>query len=194
MPSHDHPEAENLGWSLTSSQMAYESKMVRLREDSLEVPGAGERKFAYMLRGAAVIIVPVTAEQEMILVRQYRYPVDEFCYEVPAGTALDVKDKSLEEVAAKELKEEIGATFQTLERIGSFYSNNAMMDEECHVFLALGVKRPDAPQPEPMEKIEIHQMPIGKAMHLVRSGQMKTGPSALAVLLCETRLKELGLA
>ena len=53
--------------------------------------------------------------------------------------ARDAGDRSLEEVAAKELCEEVGGTFRTLERIGCFYSNSSLSDEECHVFLAFGV-------------------------------------------------------
>jgi ADP-ribose pyrophosphatase len=183
------PEAEKLGWRLLETQRPYESQMVQLREDRLEIPGTAEKRYAYLERGHAVVVVPVTNQGEVVLLWQYRYPVDQFCLEVPAGTARDVEGMPLDEVVAKELQEEIGATFEQLEAIGTFHSNNALSDEECHVFLATGVVMTQRPDPEPMEKIEMRLTPVRLALEKARSGQMKTGPSALALLMCEPRLR-----
>jgi ADP-ribose pyrophosphatase len=188
----DHPKAAELGWKLRSSRTGYENEILRLREDHFEVPGSGGKTYAYVERGPAVIIVPVTAKGEIILLRQYRYPVDEYCLEVPAGTARDAGDLSLEEVAAKELKEEIGATYSRMESVGSFFSNNALSDESCHVFVAFDVVLAQRPEPEATEEIEAFPVPAGEAIARVRRGEMKTGPAALAMLLCEPKLRERG--
>ena len=166
--------------------------MMILREDRLALTGGEEMTYAYLERGPAVIVVPVTPRGDMVLIRQYRYPVDEYCLEVPAGTARDAGDLSLQEVAAKELCEEIGARCERLERIGSFYSNSSMLDEECHIFFGSGVVLAREPEPEPSEKIEIIVKPAKEALELARSGKMKTGPAALAVLLAHPHLARLG--
>jgi len=193
MTREERPEAAKLGWKLQRSDTRFENKVLRLREDQLEVPKKGQTAFAYAVKGAAVIIVPVTADGQMVLLRQFRYPVDEWCLEVPAGTTRDTGDTPLEEVAAKELKEEIGATFERLEKVGSFFSNSSLSDEECHVFLALGTTLSEKPKPEPMESIEILLTPLAEAVAMVRQGRMKTGPSALAVLLSDEKLRAHGI-
>jgi ADP-ribose pyrophosphatase len=125
-------------------------------------------------------------------VRQYRYPVDEWCWEVPAGGSHDTGDATLEEVVRKEMEEEIGAICEKVEYIDFFYSANSMSDEKCHVFLALGVELKHKPDTEETENIKMHPLPAPEVMQLARSGQVKTGPCALALFLCEDALRKHG--
>ena len=186
-----HSAARKLGWKTSNSEVRFENKILRLKEDTLSLPKKGEMKYAWIERGPAVIIVPVTDDGKMILVRQFRYVVDDHCLEVPAGTSGDVEGLPMEELVAKELKEEIGASFRKIERIGDFYSNSSMSDEVCHVFLVTGVKLTAEPEREPAEEMETLVVPVEEALELARSGKMKTGPSALAVLLAEPRVRAL---
>jgi ADP-ribose pyrophosphatase len=136
-----------------------------------------------------VIIVPVSQEGEIILLNQYRYPVDDWCLEVPAGGTHDANGASLEEVARKELREEIGGTAESLRYVTFFYSANAFSDEKCHVFLAQGVEISQEPDREQSESIRMQRLPAGEVFELARRGEMKTAPCALAVLLCEPLLR-----
>src|SRR4051812_47324402 len=106
----DKPNGAAAGWRLLQSQLPFENEMCRVREDQIELRGGDTIDYAYLKRAEAVTIVPVTTKGEIVLVKQYRYPVDEWCLEVPAGGTHDTGSKSLEEVARKELREEIGAT------------------------------------------------------------------------------------
>src|SRR4051794_38193225 len=91
---------ENSRWRLSDSTVHFENKIMRLKEDSVELPSNGRMDYAYIERGPAVIIVPVTRYGEIVLIRQFRYPVGDHCLEVPAGTARDTEGMSLEDVAA----------------------------------------------------------------------------------------------
>ncbi len=159
-----------------------------MRRDAVRIDGE-DTFYSYMERAEAVIIVPVTPEGEIILLRQYRYPVDEWCWEVPAGGTHDTGDDALQDVARKELKEEIGATDAKLEYISWFFSSNSSCDEKCHVFLATEVLCEAEPDTEAAETIEIHRKPLSEVLRMARAGEMQTGPCALAVLLCEERLR-----
>lgn len=165
---------------------------MRVRQDRVEVEGKGETIYAYAERAESVIIIPVTKDKEVVLVRQYRYPVDEWCLEVPAGGTHDTGNASLDDVVRKELKEEIGATDGRLEHVTFFYPSNSMSNEKCHVYLALDVELSQEPKTEETESIEMQIVPVAEALHLARTGQIKTGPCALALLLCEERLKQHG--
>jgi 8-oxo-dGTP pyrophosphatase MutT (NUDIX family) len=180
-------------WTVSQSATRFENKTMRLREDAVLLPNGQEMQYALVERGPAVIIVPITAAGEMVLIRQYRHPVRERCLEVPAGTARDAAGMSLEKVAEKELKEEVGGTWKAVRRIGSFFSNSSMTDEECHVFLATGVKLEEPPQREPGEDVKTLVVPLADAIGMVERGEMKTGPAALAVLLCVPQLRAMGL-
>ena len=189
----DKIEGARIGWRLLESRPAFESPVNRLRVDQLDIRGRGRIQYSYLERGESVIIVPVTADGRMALIRQYRYPVDRFCYELPAGCCRDTSSLGLEEVARKELLEEIGGTAGTLEYVTWYYSSSSLSDEVCHIFLALDVRLDQDAAPEPGEHIETLLVSASEAMALVRRGEMRTGTCALAILHCEERLRARGL-
>jgi ADP-ribose pyrophosphatase len=193
MSSETRSAARNAGWEVQSSTVVYENKMVLVREDCIRLPAGKEMGYAYVERGDAVIIVPITTDGQIILVRQFRYPVDDRCLEVPAGSARDTNALTLEQVAAKELEEEVGATCDHLEHVGAFYSNPSLSDEKCHVYIAHGAVIAQRPDREPSESLETELMPAAEAFARVQRGEMKTGPTALAVFLAAPRLRDLGV-
>jgi ADP-ribose pyrophosphatase len=190
--SREKPEGGRSGWKLLGSETRFENEIFRVREDEVELEGGKKIKYSYAERDEAVIIVPITDAGEMVLLKQYRYPVDEWCLEVPAGGTHDTGDASLEEVVRKELREEIGATAKSLTYVDFFYSANSLTDEKCHVFLAEGVELSREQKTEASETIQVQLVPVEKAIELARTGAMKTAPCALAVLLCEARLRSCG--
>jgi len=104
-----------------------------------------------------------------------------------------ITDLSLEEVAAKDLCEEVGATYERILPVSSFFSNSALTDEECHVFLALGVQLAHAPQPDAAEEIELIVKPAREVLQIARAGGMKTAPTTLALFMAEPMLRQFGL-
>jgi len=127
-----------------------------------------------------------------VTVRQFRYPVDEWCLEVPAGGTHDTGDQPLEDVVRKELREEIGATCGALTQVGSFYTAPSSSTERCHVFLAENVDVVREPDTEPSEEIEVRLFPADEVVEMARTGKMKDSPCTLAVLWCEPLLRERG--
>ena len=168
----DKPEAAKIGWRLLETTYPYEGKTSRLRCDKLELPKQKESRYEYLERAEAVIVVPVTATGEIVLIRQYRYPVDAWILETPAGGCHDTGDASLEEVVRKELHEEIGADVEAVEKVGSFYSSPAFADERCHVFLAWGTQLRKQPERESTEKIETELVPAHEAIRRARAGSV----------------------
>ncbi len=188
----DKPIGAKAGWRLRKSKVRFENKVFALREDKIELPGGKRKRFAYLERTDAVIIVPITAHGEMVLINQYRYSVDEWCLEVPAGGTHDKPNESLAGVARDELREEVGGVCQKLTYVDYLFSASSLTDEKCHVFLAEGVELSEEPEKEATEKIEVKLMPLKEALALVHAGRMKDGQCALAILLCEPLLRQRG--
>jgi len=186
------PNGARAGWKVLASETQFENEIFRLREDEVELEGGKKMKYAYLERDQAVVIVPITSAGEMVMLKQYRYAVDDSCLEVPAGGTHDTGGASLEEVVHKELREEVGATAEKLTYVDFFYSADSLTDEKCHVFLAEGVKLSKEQKTEPSETIDLQLVPVAQAIQMARSGAMKTAQSALAVLLCEPRLRNFG--
>lgn len=189
--NQNKPNAPRAGWKTLATARPYETEVCTLREDETEVHGKVSR-YAYLERAEAVIVVPITRAGEIVTLLQYRYPVDEWCLEVPAGGTHDVGDLSLEEVVRKELHEEAGATAGKLTYVNFFFTAAALTDEKCHVYLAEDVDLTAKPDREATETIQSKLMPAADALNLARNGEVKSAPCALALLLCEPLLRELG--
>ena len=188
----DKPEGARLGWRVLDTQYPMTTPFMRVRQDRIRIAEKGDVTYTYEERADAVGVVPVTADGTILLIRQYRYPVDEWCLEIPAGGTRDHIGLTPEAVAHIELAEETGATCAAMLHVGSFFVACASRRQRFHVFLALDVECSAAGHPELTEQIEVCPMPAHEALHLARTGQMPEGQSALSLLLCEAVLRERG--
>lgn len=188
----DKPEGTRLGWHVLDTHYPLMTPFMRVRQDRVSIAGKGEVIYTYEERADAVGVVPVTADGTILLIRQYRYPIDAWCLEIPAGGTRDHGGLTLEAVARIELAQETGATCTEMAYVGFFYVAVSSRRQRFHVFLALDIERPTASQPEMTEQIELFPMPAREALHLARTGQMPEGQSALSLLLCEDLLRQHG--
>jgi len=187
--SNDKPQGQHIGWLCLDTDYPFTYRMFRIRRDKVRLPIGRETDFAYMESRGAVWIVPVTDEGQIVLIRQYRYAVDDWVWEVPAGGKHDHVGSD-EELARRELSEEVGATCRSLAYVGWFYGAVSISTTRCDVFLALGVQLGGSPHREPGEIIEVHPVPVDEALKMARSGLIKDSKSALALLMCEPYLME----
>ena len=168
-----------------SSRIAWSCPWYRVRQDDIITPDGRPGVYNVVEKDDAVWIVPVTAEGEVLMVYQYRYTIDEWCGEVPAGSVKP--GQSAEEAARAELREEVGGLGGQLDYIGRFFLANGICNEVGHIFLATGVATGETHH-EAAEVMHVHRVPVAKALAMARAGEITDGPSALALLLCADRL------
>lgn len=130
----------------------------------------------------ASAVLPLTAEGEVVLVRQEREAVGERLLEIPAGL-LDVEGESPEDTARRELEEETGYRAGSIESLGRIHTSPGFVDEVCHLFLARDCSR----RGDPEEEIEVVTMPIGEAMAMVDRGEITDSKTVAALLLAARR-------
>lgn len=188
----DKPIGRGLGWRVVETRYPFATPWIQLRQDEVAIQGRPPITYTYLHQAPAVYVVPVTTAGQVVLIRQYRYPVDAWCLEVPAGGSGDRLGMPLREVARRELREEIGATCGPIEPVALFYGANAHSDQESHVFLALKVELGAKQTLEATEQIEIRPVSTREALAMARTGQISDGSSALALLLCEDLLHRYG--
>ncbi|MCP4538001.1 MAG: NUDIX hydrolase [Chloroflexi bacterium] len=187
MSETSKPNAVPFGWKRLATDYPYTYHMFRIRRDQVRWPDDHVAPYAYIQSKGAVWIVPVTVDGQVILIRQFRYTVDDWCWEVPAGGMHDFEGSPLE-LAKRELDEEIGGESDDWLHVGSFRPGVSIMDQICHIVLARDVRLDREPHREPGEIIEIHPMSIERALEMARSNEMIDGHSALALLRCEPYL------
>jgi ADP-ribose pyrophosphatase len=91
-------------------------------------------------------------------------------------------------VACRELLEEVGGRAAELRYVGQFYTSNGISNEVAYVYFATGVELGDTRR-EPTELMEIRLVSVEEALHMAREGDIADGPSALALLWCESLLQ-----
>jgi ADP-ribose pyrophosphatase len=104
---------------------------------------------------------------------------------VPAGGLSD--SLTPEEVARRELLEEVGGMASELRYVGRFYTSNGISNEVAYVYLAIGVELGETHH-EATELMEVRLVAVQEALRMAREGEISDGPSALALLWCEPLL------
>ena len=183
----DKVNGRALGWQRLRTTYPYSFRMFRVREDLVRWPDKHVAPYTYIEAVDAVWIVPVMADGRVVLIRQFRYVLDDWCWEVPAGGFHDFEGTPLE-LARQELAEEVGGESDDWLYVGSFRPGVSILDEICHIVLARNVRLSQEPHREAGEIIEIHPVPIPRALEMARSGEVVDGHSALALLRCEPYL------
>jgi len=116
-----------------------------------------------------VNVVALTADDRVVLIRQYRHGIGQVHYEIPAGTT-DPEDTSLEEAARRELREETGYSGGRWSKLMTLSANPALQNNLTHTFLAEGVTLDGPAAPEASEEITVHLVPLGEIEGLIERG------------------------
>lgn len=140
-----------------------------------------------VLHPGAVAVVAMTSEKEIILVKQYRYPVKEILYEIPAGKL--EKGEVPAHSAQRELEEETGYSAEKWEKLASFYTAPGFSSEYMHLYLATNLVKKEA-HPDPDEIITYEKIPLAKVGQMIETGEIKDGKTILGLLWLEKRVTE----
>ena len=182
-------EPEGGAWERLGGETLLETPYFNLRSDRLRLPDGSIKEPYYVLeRPDAAIIFPVTPEGEVVLVRQYRPPLERLELGLPAGLVEEGEEP--EAAARRELSEETGYGGGEWEPLGALASSPSLKDNWAYLFLARGVRETAPPDPDEHETIEVVRAPLGKVADLVRGGEIISSSGVAAVMLALARLEE----
>jgi ADP-ribose pyrophosphatase len=137
----------------------------------------------------AVVVVPVTDDGEVVLVRQYRAAIDRELLEIPAGKR-DVADEPVELTAARELEEEVGMRAASMVKLAEFYNSPGFCDEHSFLFLATGLT-PCASSAQGNEErhMTIERVSLDSVPALIAAGELIDAKSILGLCLAREHLR-----
>jgi ADP-ribose pyrophosphatase len=178
-------------WRLLRSNIAFKHKWYTLRRDEVELSnGHVVDDFFVSERPDGAMVFPVTAQNEVLFVRQYKHAAGKVFLEVPAGSFFPDQEVA-EDAATRELLEETGAVLtQPLIHLGVLHDNPAKDTNRLHLFLAQNVRIEQAQVLDPTEDIEVVKVPLDQVLPKVLSGEICVSGS---VALCFLALRHLQL-
>jgi len=162
-----------------SSKLIYEGRSVSLRVDKIELPGGRETTREVVEHRDCVAIVPIDADDNVLLVSQFRYPVEKELLEIPAGGVDTGEDPA--DTVRREMQEETGYLPEKVEKLGGFYSSPGFCTEYLHLFLATDLT-PSQLYAEDTESIRLVRTPIAEIPGLIASGSICDSKSIAGLL------------
>jgi ADP-ribose pyrophosphatase len=152
--------------------------------DEVRFPDGSVGKLEMIRHPGASAIVPFLSDPygddpQVLLIRQYRHAADGYLYEIPAGRLNP--GEAPKTCALRELREETGCSAQTMEQLFTMYTTPGFTDEKIHVFMATGLEAGETSH-EADEFLDLHPMPLSRALSMVEAGEIQDAKTALALL------------
>jgi ADP-ribose pyrophosphatase len=177
-------------WERLGGERLLETPYFALRSDRLRLPGGAVKDPYYVVeRPDAAIIFPLTGGGEVILVRQYRPPLERMELGLPAGLVEEGEGPAA--AARRELLEETGYSGGEWEPLGALASSPSLKDNWAYLFLARGVAEMASPDPDEHELVETVKVPVGELRDLIRGGEIVSSSGVAAIMLALERLREI---
>lgn len=164
---------------ILSSQQIYSGRAVKLRVDNVQLPSGRETTREIVEHADCVVIIALDAGDNVLLVKQFRSPVNKELLEIPAGGI--EPGESAEDCVRRELREETGYLPGRVERLGGFYSAPGYCTEYLYLYLATDLT-PSQLIAEDTESIEVVRVPIGEVQSLIASGEICDSKSIAGLL------------
>ena len=170
----------NLEEKQLSAEYMYKGKIISLRRDKALLPNGNTATREVVEHNGGVCVAALTDNDEVLFVRQFRYPYMEVIPEIPAGKRDKVGEDPLE-CGKRELKEETGATAEKFISLGKLYPSPGYCGEIIWMYAATGISYGEQ-SPDDDEFLTVEKIPLNKAVEMILSGEITDAITQAAVL------------
>lgn len=168
-----------------STKEIFNGNIISLQEDTVLLPNGKTSKRELVKHPGAVAVIPVTKDNKILFVKQYRKPLERSLVEIPAGK-MEPNEKP-EITAVRELEEETGYTTEELNYVTSFYTSPGFADELIHIYMADQLKQLDEQVPgDDDEFIELIELTLNEAKRYVAEQRIYDAKTNYAILYLQT--------
>ncbi len=172
---------KNLIEKKISSEKIFDGVLLHVWKDEVELPNGHKSVREWIKHPGASSVIPLLPDNQIILVRQFRYPVNQVTLEVPAGK-LDAPGEDPIECAKRELSEETGYTAGKIWKLTTIATTVGFTDEFIHLYAATDLKS-GKQHTDDDEFINTVKMPLTAALELVETGKIIDSKSIISILL-----------
>ncbi len=161
------------------SKIIYKGRIVNLRDDTVKLPNGRKTKREIIEHNDVVAIVALDGQENVLLVKQYRKPIEKALLEIPAGGVEDGEDPDTS--ALREMQEETGYLPKQLKKIGGVYASPGYCTEFLHLYLATDLV-PSKLSADDDEHIDVIKVPLSEIPQFISSGEICDAKSVAALL------------
>jgi ADP-ribose pyrophosphatase len=176
-----------MGNRLIEKQVIFDGKKVRLEVHHLESDEGRRHAREVVVHPGAVVVLPLLADGQIMLIRSRRYAVGQVLVELPAGTL--EKNENPMNAAGRELLEETGYLARRLKILGTFYTSPGILSEKMYAYVAYDLEKKEQALEEG-EEIELMPTPFDEAIEMIRSGEIVDAKTIAALLTYDRFMRE----
>ena len=179
---HFDSEAENsrLREVRTGSEEIFNGVVLHVQRDTVRLANGSESIREVIRHIGAVCVIPVLENGDVVMERQYRYPLDRVILEIPAGK-LDAADEDRFSAIQRELREETGYTADEWTVLGDFHPAPAYSDEFITMYMARGLRKGDRHLDED-EFLDVYTVPLKDLVEDVMAGRISDAKTQVCIL------------
>jgi ADP-ribose pyrophosphatase len=171
---------------LVKKNKIYSGNAVDFYCDEVELPNGQKASRQYLGHPGAAAALAFLDKKNIVLVKQFRYPIGKITYEIPAGK-IDPGETPLHCIE-REIEEETGFIARRFEKLISFYPTPAFSNEILHIFAAFGLEK-GIRNPDEDEFVSASIVNFKKALEMVKTGEIMDSKTVIALLYFENILK-----
>lgn len=164
----------------------HQGRIFAVQIETVTLPNGHQLNAEVIRHPGSVVIVPMTDDGEVMLVRQYRHAIGRFAWELPAGSLKPGEETA--EAARRECQEETGLVPSRLSRLGAFFPTPGYCDEEMNFYRADGLREPTAAetaQPDEDEDIDVKAFSVTEIRRMVANGEIIDLKTVAGIALLE---------
>mgnify|MGYP004695277947 FL=1 len=170
----------NLEEKQLTSEYIYNGKIIKLRRDTALLPNGKTSTREVIEHNGGVCVAALTDNDEVLFVKQFRYPYMEIVTEIPAGKR-DGADEDPLVCGKRELKEETGAEAESFIPLGKLYPSPGYCGDVIWMFAATDLRYGEQ-HPDDDEFLSVEKIPLEKAVQMILSGEITDAKTQAAVL------------
>lgn len=181
MTDSSDSDPDDLAWETLDSHTAYECPGFTVTNESVRLPDDTETDFDYLSEPAAVVVLPFTIENEVVVIEEWRQAVKRVNRGLPVGS-VEPTDETLEAAANRELSEETGYEAGRMKHLCSIEPSNGVADSVHHYFAAHDCTSTGEQKLDFDESIRVQTTTLDHLQDAIRAGTLRDGRAVLGVL------------
>lgn len=168
-----------MNFKVTKSDIIFKGHVFDLKVDKIEYDSGNKGVREVAIHNGGAVVLPVTNENKIVFVSQFRYPFQKFLLELPAGKLEVGEDPKL--CASRELTEETGYTTKKISKLGEIYTTPGFCSEVLYIYMAEDIVAGEHSREEGEHGMEVHEFTIKEVQEKIRNGEIVDAKTICAI-------------